>query len=90
MNVHAEDRFRLDRLAVEEVLGQRSVYENFRRGLETDNPDLMHQKKAQDARQMYVWQIVKRSHGLNKCRPCCLQVSAASESRAGAAAAGGQ
>ena len=39
MNLHAEDRFRLDRLAVEEVLGQRSVYENFRRGLETDNPD---------------------------------------------------
>ena len=53
MHVRAEDRFRLDRLAVEEVVGQRAVYENFKAALETNNAEMMHQKKAQDARQMF-------------------------------------
>ena len=48
-----EDRFRLDRLAVEQTLAQRAVFQQFNRALEHDDATMLPHKKAEEARTIF-------------------------------------
>lgn len=51
--VQEEDRFRLDRLAVEQTLAQRAVFHQFKRALEHDDATMLPHKKAEEARTIF-------------------------------------
>ena len=51
--VQEEDRFRLDRLAVEQTLAQRAVFQQFKNALEHDDANMLPHKQAEEARTIF-------------------------------------
>ena len=51
--MHAEDNVRLDRLALERLQSQRSVYDNLQKSLSGQADETEHQKMAENSRNMF-------------------------------------
>ena len=56
------------RLAVEQTLQQRAVFQQFKRALEHDNADMLPHKKAEDARTIFPLPV-------NVCCACAVVLS---------------
>ena len=53
VELQANDRFQMNRDAVEQVMEQRAVFERFRRGISENRPELLAQRQAVESRVQY-------------------------------------